>query len=64
MKKILEEYFASVNGYYNDEEAAEKLKISVKKFKELVTWLARLELGEKILDCVKKKGECWFEAEL
>ena len=27
-------------------------------------WYARLKLGNEILDCVKKQGECDFEAEL
>ena len=30
---------------------------------ELLQWYARLELGEKILKCVKENGECFFEAE-
>ena len=34
------------------------------KSKEFLEWYARLELGEQILDCVLKKGECSFESEL
>jgi len=30
----------------------------------LLEWYARLELGEKILRCVEKKGSCDFEAEV
>src|SRR5262249_53477877 len=29
----------------------------------LLEWYARLELGEKIRDCVKAKGSCCFETE-
>lgn len=32
--------------------------------KDALEWYARLELGEKILACVKEKGECEFTAEL
>jgi hypothetical protein len=32
--------------------------------KEVLEWYARLELGEKILACVKERGECAFTAEL
>jgi hypothetical protein len=34
------------------------------KVHELLKWRARLELGEKILQCVNEKGECSFQAEL
>jgi hypothetical protein len=33
------------------------------KIADLLVWYARLELGEKILNCVKKNGVCRFEAE-
>jgi hypothetical protein len=34
------------------------------QIRSLLEWYARLELGEKILKCVKEKGSCFFEAEL
>ena len=71
--KSLREYEKKLNkffgkggeGYngYNDKMLEKELKLSEKKVKDLLVWYARLELGEKILKCVKEKGSCEFEAE-
>ena len=57
---------------YNDEMVANYLGIAIPdkdKWKvpavdELLTQYARLQLGLKILKCVKVKGDCGFSAEL
>lgn len=62
-KKMLDSFFNNCVGYKN-EDIAKKLKITEEKVHELLKWYARLELGEKIYNCVKENGECNFEAEL
>lgn len=49
---------------YNDEMMEKEFKIPNEKIRELLKWYARLDLGEKILNCVKENGSCEFEAEL
>ena len=62
-KKKLDDFFAK-NQAYNDEQLSKECEIKQNKIKDVLEWYARLRLGEKILRCVKKKGECSFEAEL
>ena len=64
-KTKLHEFFTTGKGKngYNDEMLVEKLKIPESKVRTLLEWYARLELGQKILKCVKKNGYCAFEAE-
>ena len=57
-KKKLDEFFKKENGYNDD------MLIEAGIDPSSVEWYARLELGEKILACVKENGECNFEAEL
>ncbi len=59
----LDKLFEKVGGY-NIKDVAEELGIKEDKVNKLLEWYARLELGEKILDCVKENGQCSFEAEL
>lgn len=61
-KEKLDKFFKGVNSY-SDKQIAKKLKKTEVKVKELLVWYARLELGEKILKCVKDNGSCEFEAE-
>jgi len=56
--------FFDKKDYYNDEEIEKALKLSEEEVKEMLKWYARLQLGEKILNCVEKQGECNFEAEI
>jgi hypothetical protein len=56
--------FFKINYSYIDEKLAKYLGVTEKKAKELLTWYARLKLGEKIYNCVKENGSCKFEAEL
>jgi uncharacterized protein YdcH (DUF465 family) len=69
-KKELGEWEAKIDKYfekhegYNDEIMSKELGITVAELKNLLTWQARLDLGEKICKCVKEKGMCQFEAEL
>ena len=68
-KKRLDEFFSKHNGY-NDEMIIEHWKkehnedINEEYIRDLIGWYARLDLGSKILECVEKKGDCGFEAEL
>ncbi len=59
----LDEFFSAHNGY-NDGMLAEALGIAETEVHDLLEWYARLELGRKIHDCVKRTGSCYFEAEL
>lgn len=62
-KKKIDAYF-NKHGGWNDAKMATELKITEKKLNELLTWYFRLELGEKIHACVKKQGDCEFDAEV
>jgi hypothetical protein len=62
-KEKLDAFFEKAMGY-NDTMVSESLKIDTKEVKPLLEWYARLELGIKIRDCVKEKGQCSFTAEL
>ena len=77
IKKGLENCTRALNGYeekmnkffndctvYNDEQLAKYLDTELSVVKALLISYARKELGEKILKCVEKTGECNFEAEL
>jgi hypothetical protein len=56
--KIIEDFFEKNNGY-ND-----VMLNQVKITREELSEYADLQLGLKIRDCIKKNGECSFEAEL
>jgi len=62
-KGQLDAFFARLDGY-NNTMVSESLEINVIEVRPLLEWYARLELGVKIRDCVKKKGQCSFTAEL
>lgn len=62
-KEKLDAFFEKAMSY-NDTRVSEALKIDAKEVKPLLEWYARLELGIKIRDCVKEKGQCSFTAEL
>lgn len=57
-KQKIDQFFKENMGY-NDEMLK---KAGIKP--SLIQWYARLELGKKILKCVKDNGYCSFEAEL
>ena len=61
--KKLDDFFGSVNGY-NDEMLTEALQCHQDKARDLLVWYARLRLGLKIQKCVKKQGDCSFQAEI
>jgi hypothetical protein len=66
-KAELDAFFAEGGaGYrgYNEKMVADALHIEEVEVPKLIEWYARLELGEKIRNCVAEKGECTFEAEL
>ena len=62
-KEKLDKFFKDNNGY-NDKMIEDQLGLKKEKSKELLEWYARLKLGNQILECVMKQGECSFEAEL
>ena len=67
-KEKLDQFFKDNNGY-NNEMIIEYFKrnfdltVTEDDINTLLVYYARLALGEQILDCVKKNGECSFEAE-
>ena len=62
-KEKLDKFFTDNNGY-NDKMIEDQLGLKKEKTKELLEWYARLELGNQILECVMKQGDCSFESEL
>ena len=62
-KEKLDKFFKDNNGY-NAKMIEDQLELKEEKSKELLEWYARLELGNQILECVMKQGDCSFEAEL
>lgn len=73
IKKSLGKYkenfdkFFEKNDFYNDEMLEEFFKekeIETKNIGSHLENYADLGLGQEILDCVKKNGECNFEAEI
>ncbi len=67
-KTKLKNFFKEKKGY-NNEQLITALDLkdeenATGKVAILLEWYARLELGEKILKCVKEEGYCDFEAEL
>ena len=58
-KKKLDDFFKTKSAY-NRKMLQDEIGL---KDWSMLTWYARLELGEKILKCVEEKGECQFEAE-
>ena len=62
-KEKLDKFFKDNNGY-NAKMIEDQLELKKEKSKELLEWYARLELGNQILECVMKQGDCSFEAEL
>jgi hypothetical protein len=61
-KAKLGKFFALNDGW--NSELLVKAGMKKGQMATLLEWYARLELGEKILTCVKKQGYCSFEAEL
>ena len=60
-KKALHGYKAKS---YNNQELAEYLSTDEEKVSYLLEWYARLELGNKIYECVKEQGSCVLNAEM
>tara|TARA_B000000532_G_C18772933_1_gene364818 strand:+ start:420 stop:791 length:372 start_codon:yes stop_codon:yes gene_type:complete len=63
MKAKLDKFF-NEREMYNKELLEDTLNISKEETNKLLEWYARLELGNKILKCVKENNECSFNAEL
>jgi hypothetical protein len=62
-KKKLDEFFGK-NPMYSFADVAEHVGCKGDEVQNLLTWYARLLLGKKIRDCVKKNGQCNFDADL
>lgn len=64
-EKKLDEFFDDLEGGYSNEMLTKVLGVvSEKDVKRILEWYARLQLGQKIYDCIKKQGWCHFQAEL
>ena len=61
--KVKIDKFFKNRDLYNDEDLAKYLNLDMDETKRLLKVYARLELGNKILKCVKEHNECHFEAE-
>lgn len=62
-KEKLDTFFSNCESYRN-EDLQEILDISLTNVDSVLKLYSRLELGNKILECVKQTGECTFECEL
>ena len=62
-KSKLDKFFDD-NESYSTEELSVDLNIPEEETDKLLEWYARLQLGNKILECVEEHGECHFEAEM
>ena len=62
-KESLDKFFKNNNGW-NDKMLEDQINLSPEKSPGILTWYARLELGEKIKKCVEENGDCSFEAEI
>ena len=70
-KRYLGDYEEKLDDFFNDCESYNNemllpiLKVSSEKdVRRILEWYARLQLGQKIFDCIQENGECNFEAEL
>jgi len=61
-KTKIDKFFKSRDAY-TDKELGIFLNKTKIKAKDLLVWYARLELGNKILKCLKKKERCYFTGE-
>lgn len=61
-KKKIDKFFEE-NDSYNNKILSKYLGVSEDKTQELLVQYARLELGLKIYECVKKEGSCSFDGE-
>ena len=63
MKAKLDKFF-NEREMYNKELLEDALNISKEETEKFLEWYARLQLGNEILEYVKKYNECLFSAEL
>ena len=63
MKAKLDKFFDE-REMYNKELLEDALNISKEETEKFLEWYARLQLGNEILEYVKKYNECLFSAEL
>lgn len=69
-KQKLDDFFNGIEHGYNDEMIIDYYKrkhdatVTENDIRKMLKWYARLELGQKMFDCVKQKGDCSFTAEL
>jgi len=65
MKTELDKFFDSGGaGLHSKEILQQTFNIQKEETNNFLIWYARLELGNKILECVKENNECSFSAEL
>ena len=73
-KKELRGYLTKLNkffsgrGAYNNTTLAEALNLEHEDDeyvrRHLLVWYARLNLGKKIVKCIKENGSCYYDAEI
>ena len=63
-KEKIDKFFKNLESGWNEEMLVDLLGINRNKVDRLMEWYARLELGQKIMDCIVKNGECSFDAEI
>jgi len=73
-KKELRGYLTKLNkffnghGTYSDKTLAEALNLEHEDDeyvrRHLLVWYARLNLGKKIVKCIKETGSCYYDAEI
>ena len=63
-KEKLDKFFDTDGKEGYNEEMMVKFGFKQEEIKGLLEWYARLILGDKILKCVEKTGQCDFEAEV
>lgn len=62
-KNKLDKFFKNNNGY-NAKMLEDQIGLNKDEESHILEWYARLQLGEEILECVERQGQCIFKAEL
>lgn len=63
IKRDFDKFFKE-NNRYNDKMIADAGICNIEEVNGLLQWYARLGLGIKIRDCIKKQGSCEFTCEV
>ena len=58
----LESYFERASTF-NEEKIAREFGAEPSDVREMLAWYAKFEIGNKILECLQKKGQCFFNVD-